>query len=245
MKDLSWLQHNLIAHRGLYTKDQQIPENTIAAFQNALNHGYTIEIDVNLLKDGTVVSYHDPTLKRLFNEEIPLSELTFEDIQTYRFSGGEGIPSLDEVLQFVNGKVPLLIELKPFGDVKTLCHQVMKVLQNYTGSYALFSFHPRVVYCLKKHYPHVIRGQIAETYKTNKRLNFIVKWLLRTMVFNLFTKPDFISYWIHDLPLKRLDKLKAKGMTIISYAAQNQAEFSMVKKHYHNVVFEFFHPKIK
>jgi hypothetical protein len=71
------------------------------------------------------------------------------------------------------------------------------------------------------------------------------KFLMKRMSFNILTKPDFISYGIYDMPNKYLDKLKKKGITIISYAARSQNDFDFVKTHYHNVVFEYFDPKKK
>ncbi len=245
-KDLTWLKEALIAHRGLHTEDGTIPENSLLAFQQALQMGYAIELDVNVLKDGTVVSFHDIHLKRLCGDDRMLSELTFSDIKSLKLlSSDERIPTLDDVLNMVDGRVPLLIELKPHGDVVKLCAHVMKSLQHYQGTYAIFSFHPRVVYWFKRHHPHVIRGQIAESFKSNPKMHPIAKWMMKHMIFNRFTQPDFISYGIHDLPNPILDRYKKKNMIIISYAARSQSEFDHVKSSYDNVVFEFFIPKQK
>lgn len=243
MKDLSWLKKDDIAHRGLYTKDQSIPENSIPAFENAIKSGYSIELDINVLKDGTVVSFHDHHLKRICNKEGLLSELTYQDIKDLKlFHTDYHIPKMKEVLDVVSGRVPLLIEIKPKGDVVFLCESLMKDLSQYQGKYAIFSFHPKVVYWFKKNHPEVIRGQIAEFFK-NEKMNRFSKYLLKTMFFNLFTKPDFISYGIDDMPNKYLDRLKKKHMTIISYAAKTQDELDLVRKMYHNAVFEHFIPK--
>jgi len=245
-KDLSWLKEAFIAHRGLHTQDGTVPENSLLAFKHAIDGGYAIEMDVNILKDGTVVSFHDINLKRLCGVDRGLSDLTLSDLSSYYLqSSQEKIPTLRDVLNFVNGRVPLLIELKPHGDVKALCQGVMKDLLNYHGTYAIFSFHPRVVYWFKRHYPDVIRGQIAEYFKDNKSMHPLGKWMMKKMIFNRWTKPDFISYGIRDLPNPILDKYKQKNMTIISYAARNQAEFDHVKTYYDNVVFEYFLPKQK
>jgi glycerophosphoryl diester phosphodiesterase len=246
MKDLSWIKDHLIAHRGLYREDQSIPENSLKAFQNALDHGYSIELDVNVLKDGTVLSFHDDHFQRLCNDSRLLSDVSYEAIRDLRYvNSDEHIPTLKEVLKLVNGKVPLLIELKPQGDVLLLCESFMKVMKDYQGVYAIFSFHPKVVHWFKKNHPYIIRGQISEYFKNNKELKSIYKYLMKSMFFNRFTKPDFISYSIHDMPNKYLDKLKKKGIVIISYAARSQEQFDFVKSHYDNTVFEFFLPKQK
>jgi len=246
MKDLSWIQSNLIAHRGLYTKDQSVPENSSIAYQKALDKKYSIELDLNVLKDGTVLAFHDHTLKRACNDERALKDINFDDVKDLTlFSSNEHIPTLENVIDLVQGKVPLLIELKPHGDVVFLCESMMKIMQNYSGKWAVFSFHPKVVLWFKKNYPEVIRGQISEYFKTDKNMNPISKYLMRSMFFNRFTKPDFISYGIYDMPNKYIDQAMKKGMTVISYAARTQEQFDFVKSRYHNTVFEFFEPKIK
>lgn len=245
-KDVSWLKEAKIAHRGLHTEDGSVPENSLLAFKRAMACNFAIELDVNILNDGVVVSFHDHDLRRLCGINRRLSEVRYDEIQSLRLlSSDEHIPTLDDVLKLVDGKVPLLIELKPHGDVLRLCQGVMKSLAQYQGTYAIFSFHPRVVYWFRKHAPHVIRGQIAEFFLNHPTMNVFGRWIMKHMVFNIFTKPDFISYGIHDLPNSILDRYKQKNMTIISYAARSQAEFDHVKSHYDNVVFEFFIPNQK
>lgn len=246
MKNLTWLKESYIAHRGLHSKDGSIPENSLLAYEKAIEKGYAIELDINVLKDGTVVAFHDYNLKRLCHDDRLLSDLTRDDLNNLRLlDSDQKIATLEEVLTFVANRVPLLIELKPHGNVVLLLQSTMKILERYSGSYAIFSFHPRVVYWLKRHFPHVIRGQIAESFQDDKRMNRLFKSMMKNMVFNVLTKPDFISYGIRDLPNKKLDRMKQKGRTIISYAAKNQKEFDFVKKYYHNVVFEYFEPKRK
>ncbi len=244
MKDLSWIQNNLIAHRGLYTKDQSVPENSFASYKKALEKGYSIELDLNVLKDGTVLAFHDYHFKRLCKRPEELRDVTYDECKDFTlFDTMEKIPRFDEVLSLVNGKVPLLIELKPHGDVLLLCESFMKCIKDYQGQWAVFSFHPKVVSWFKKNQPEVIRGQISEYFKNDKNMSLITKYSMRTMFFNRFNKPDFVSYGIHDIPNKYLDRLMKKGTTIISYAARSQKAFDFVKRHYHNTVFEFFEPK--
>lgn len=244
MKDLSWLKTEYIAHRGLYTKDQEVPENSMLAFQLALEKGYAIELDVNLTKDQQVVCFHDYQLNRMCDQDIIIDQVDYKDIKDFTLKGSDQtIPLLSDVLNLVNGKKPLLIELKPHGNVDQLTYYVVDVLKDYQGPYALFSFHPMVVSILKRFYPDIIRGQIAESFKDNKNMRFFSKYMLKSMVFNRQSKPDFISYGINDLPNKYCDRAKKKGLVVISYAAQNQEAFDFVKTHYDNVVFEFFEPQ--
>ncbi|MBU1093488.1 MAG: glycerophosphodiester phosphodiesterase [Firmicutes bacterium] len=244
MKDLSWIQNNLIAHRGLHSKDQSIPENSFASFQKALDSGYSIELDLNVLKDGTILAFHDYHFKRLCDDPRELRDVTYDECKDLTLlNTPQKILKFDDVLKLVDGKVPLLIELKPHGDVIFLCESFMKIIKNYHGKWAVFSFHPKVVSWFKKNHPEVIRGQISEYFKKDKEMSFLTKFMMKRMLFNRLTKPDFVSYGIHDMPNKYLDRLMKKGITVISYAARSQAEFDFVKSHYHNTVFEFFEPK--
>jgi glycerophosphoryl diester phosphodiesterase len=244
MKDLSWLRENLIAHRGLHSQDLRVPENSLLAFKEALERGYSIELDINATKDGVVLAFHDFNLKRLCGVDLNLSDVTYEEIKHLKIhQTDEKITLLKEVLNLVDGKVPLLIEFKPHGDIQILCESFMKTIRDYTGKYAIFSFHPKVVGWFKKHHPEIIRGQIAEYFKENKGMGWFSRYLLKSMFFNRWTKPDFISYGIKDLPNKYVDRFYKKGMTVISYAAKTEQELNFVKSHYHNVVFEYFEPK--
>lgn len=63
MKTDSWLSKQYIAHRGLHNNN--FPENSLPSFENAIKHGFAIELDVHLLSDGTVAVFHDDSLKRM------------------------------------------------------------------------------------------------------------------------------------------------------------------------------------
>ena len=243
MKDLSWLKDHLIAHRGLHTKDGLIPENSFKAFSQALKHGYSIECDLNILNDGTVVVFHDHHMMRLCGKDLYLNEVSYADIKSITYlNTKETILTFKDLLALVDGKVPLLIELKPFGNMLALCQNVMSLLKTYQGVYAIFSFHPKIVGWFKKNHPSVIRGQISSYFKDEK-LGVFNKYLAKRMVFNRFTKPDFISYDITNLPNKYADYYAKKGLVVLSFAARNQAEFNRIKARYDNVVFEYFNPK--
>lgn len=246
MKDLAWLKNDLIAHRGLHQKDFSVVENSLTAFQKAIEHHFSIECDLNVLKDGTVVVFHDKDFKRLCGLDQKLCDVTYDDIKDLKLKDtNDHILTLKELLDFVDGKVNLLIELKPFGDKNLLCQNFYETIKDYKGTYAVFSFHPHIVSWFKKHHPQIIRGQITEFFKSDEKMKPYMKYLMKTLFFNHFSKPDFISYGIHDLPNKWADKAKKKELTVISYAARTQKELDDVRSRYDNVVFEFFIPKQK
>ncbi|QWB99889.1 glycerophosphodiester phosphodiesterase [Mycoplasmatota bacterium] len=246
MKDLTWIKENYIAHRGFHSLDKSIPENTLLAFKKAMDYDYSIELDINVTKDGKVVVFHDINLKKLCKVDVNLSEVTYDEIKDFHIlNTNEKIPLLSDVLELVKGRVPLLIELKPKGDNKLLCESFVKTMSNYDGEYAIHSFSPGIVYWFKKNQPDIIRGQITEYFNDDHKMNFMIKQLMKRMSFNYFTKPDFINYGIKDLPNKYASKIHKKGICVISYTARNNLEYHLVKKHYDNAVFEFFRPEIE
>ena len=184
------------AHRG-YHREPDAPENSMAAFRRALEHGFGAELDVHLLRDGHLAVLHDSSLKRMCRVKGQIEDLTLPELGKYKLGNSdETIPSFGQVLDLFAGKVPLIIELKPTRDnAAALTEAVCEVLENYDGAFCIESFHPEVLLWLRKHYPDIIRGQLAMDYmKTRKDLTLpeavIGTWLLTSFL----TKPDFIAY---------------------------------------------------
>ena len=99
------------AHRGLHNQDA--PENTLAAFIAAVDAGYGMELDVQLTADGKLVVFHDNTLERLCGVAQDIRDTEWEALKEYRILGSDqGIPLFTDVLKTVDGRTPLLIEVK-------------------------------------------------------------------------------------------------------------------------------------
>lgn len=186
------------AHRGLHGPG--VPENSMMAFRRAVEKDLGIELDVHLLADGTLAVFHDNTLLRTTGAEGKVEEQTAETLQHYRLEGTqEQIPLFSQVLELVDGKVPLVIELKSVNNPKPLTDRVMEVLQAYSGPYCIESFDPRVVHHLRKKYPQVIRGQLSQNFFVGgKTLPWILRWLLTGHLLNFLILPDFIAYQYSD-----------------------------------------------
>ncbi|MBQ5791548.1 MAG: glycerophosphodiester phosphodiesterase, partial [Clostridia bacterium] len=120
------------AHRGLHGNG--VPENSLLAFGEAVKKGFGIELDVQLSADGVVMVFHDYTLIRMTGKEEKLKNLTAEELQALSLAGTEQtIPTFREVLELVDGKVPLLVELKGEDLNSALCPKVAELLQEYQG----------------------------------------------------------------------------------------------------------------
>lgn len=236
----SWLCNKFIAHRGLH--GDGVPENSLAAYQKAIDKGYAIEIDVRPLADGTIVSFHDDELDRLTKHKGLICEKTSEQIKDYVLNNSkEKIPTLQEVLDLVDGKVPLLVEIKNQGKVG-FEKNVYELLKAYKGEYAVQSFNPLSLGWFAKNAPEVKRGQLASFYKKDN-LGKIKKFLLKRMLLNNISKPHFVSYKVEDIPNKYVDKAKKKGLPILAWSVRSQTEFERVKGYVSNIIFEYFEPK--
>jgi glycerophosphoryl diester phosphodiesterase len=101
-----------IAHRGGIVAGY--PENTLAAFREAIAHGAeVIEIDLRGTKDGAVVVMHDDTVDRTTNGRGAVADLTLAQVRALDAGGGERVPTYEEVLQLVAGTgVKLLLDIK-------------------------------------------------------------------------------------------------------------------------------------
>ena len=152
-----FLKDNIIAHRGIYD-NKKVIENTIAAFKKAINKGYTIELDLHLTKDNKVIVFHDDKLDRLTNEKGILKDKTYEELKEIKLINGDTIPLFEDVLSLVDGKVPLLIELKDDRKDHELEKEVSKILDNYNGLFAIQSFRPSTIIHFRIFRNKFIRG---------------------------------------------------------------------------------------
>ena len=153
------------AHRGLHDNNHQIPENSLAAFQRAVDAGYGIELDVQLSADQIPVVFHDATLGRMCGIDRRVNELTFAELrQLSLVNTKEQIPSFQEALALVNGKVPLLVELKMEHLDFDIPRKADALLSEYSGDYCIESFHPAALYWYRKNRPQIFRGQLSTNF---------------------------------------------------------------------------------
>lgn len=187
------------AHRGFHSDAS--PENSLAAFKEARDLCYGIELDVQLSADGEIFVFHDRTTTRLCSVQKDLFSMTAEEIKQLRIlDTDEQIPTLDEVLNLIDGRVPLLIEIKFYAHSEKLCAALAEKLDTYIGSFAIQSFDPRILRYFKKHRPRFARGQlVSKPSKKQKpkssgdKKNPIVSFALNHMLLNFLSRPDFIS----------------------------------------------------
>lgn len=188
------------AHRGYHDKPH-IPENSMAAFRRAIEHGYGAELDVHLMKDGRLAVIHDASLKRTAGADVLVEDLTAEELKQYRLEGTqEQIPLLEEVLPLFQGKTPLIIELKAErGNHAQLAEATCTMLDRFRVNYCIESFDPRCIAWLRKNRPDIIRGQLSENFFRDRTdLSDTLKFLLTHNLANFLSRPDFIAYKFAD-----------------------------------------------
>ena len=185
------------AHRGLYSNTRGIPENSLPAFSAAVREGYGIELDVRLTADQVPVVHHDDTLERTCGDARRVDETYLKDIRSLKLFGTQcSVPTFDEVLELVNGQVPLIIELKTDSRKRKLAELVYERLQEYPGVYCIESFDPFAVQWFRRNAPDVTRGQLSfmDTLKGKSFREATKRILLGCLFVNSFSRPDFIAY---------------------------------------------------
>lgn len=195
-KDMNGFCRKHYAHRGLHNNKGDAPENSLKAFRLAVEAQYGIELDVQLTKDKIPVIFHDYTLERVCGVPKKVNELDYAELRKLNLCKSEEIiPTFDEVLEVVDGKVPLIIEHKiEFKDL-SLCPIVMERLSHYRGMYCIESFNPLCLMWYRKHYGKVIRGQLSTNLvKEHATKSTVLSFFLQNLLLNFLTKPDFIAF---------------------------------------------------
>lgn len=190
-------RHQRFAHRGLHDAENGIVENTLPAFDAACAHGYGMELDLQFTKDMQVVVFHDDTLARLVGDPRRVSACTLDELKAMRLLGFEDarIPTLREMLDTVNGRTPLLIELKTGKHNAKLCRALMEALADYRGEYIVESFNPLIVAWFRRHAPQVVRGQLVCPLRDYQpEANRVSAFFMAGLFLNCLTRPDFVAY---------------------------------------------------
>lgn len=236
----TWLCKKHIAHRGLF--DENAPENSLAAFQKAIDANYAIELDVRELQDGTIVVFHDETLGRMTGADGFISNYTYDDIKGLTLlKTNEHIPTFEEALALINGKTEILIEIKNTGKVG-FEKNVWKILSKYKGEYAIQSFNPYSVEWFKINAPHVKRGQLASFFKGVTSIGFWKKFALKRMLLNKkVSEPNFINYRVDDVPNRYVKKYK--DIPLLVWNVRSKEQYEKAKKYADNIVFDSFIPE--
>ena len=247
-RDISFLQGYDYAHRGLWNTNEpgaeNRPENSLAGFRAAVEKGYGIELDVHLTADGHLVVHHDDSLKRLTGVDIVIGRSTLAQIRGCHLPNGEPVPTFDEMLAVVDGRVPLVVEVKAEGNADALSQAVYQRMQRYDGPWCMESFDPWAVRWFRNNAPEVIRGQLAFNH-AGKGKTWKLWWRnigIASMLQNFWARPDFMALdhktekpWC--LPTLLLRWMKP---WYVAWTVRSQADMDALRSRYDLQIFEKF-----
>ncbi len=235
-----WFARRPIAHRGLH--DGSRPENTLPAFEAATRAGYAIELDVHITADGQVVVFHDETLDRLTTEHGPLAARSMQQLAGLKVGETDAtIPTLQETLDLVDRRVPVLVEIKNEDDPGPLEAAVAKLLAGYRGQVAVQSFNPMSVFWFRKHTPRLARGLLSSDYDGVELARY-KKFVLRRLLLAPLAAPAFIGYDIDCLPYWAPALVRRLGIPVLAWTVKTDDELRLARRVADNVIFEQIRP---
>ncbi|MCC6093561.1 MAG: glycerophosphodiester phosphodiesterase [Eubacterium sp.] len=232
------------AHRGLWDMKQKIPENSIPAFARAVEKGYAIELDVHLTRDGSLVVFHDDSLMRICHVHGTCESMDLAALQKLPLSHTDcHMPLLQDVLKLVNGRVPLLIELKLPSVHTEICSHVYEALKGYSGPYLIESFNPLGLRKYKKLDPDVMIGQLAGKYTARDHLHPLIALLSSSLLVNTLSRPDFVAYNFRtDDAFGLYLNHNLFKIPVFAWTVRTVEEFRRCRPCYDGIIFEKFLP---
>lgn len=217
--DIGWLTRWEYAHRGLHRSG--VPENSLQGARLAIAAGLGIECDIQRSHDDQPMVFHDWELDRLTDMAGKVADMPADQLQNLNYCDSDEHPAtLRQLLDVIDGRVPLLIEIKSRGgyDAELSCRIVVETLREYDGHYAVMSFDPRVARWFRRHAPAVPVGLVMredeEGFTQRPWQRRLAMWLAR---------PDFLAYHIAALPNPWVADLRTKGLPILTWTVNTPA----------------------
>ncbi len=211
-----FLNHSIIAHRGIYN-NITIYENTLESIMYASKNNLIVEIDIRTTLDNEIIVYHDEDASRLNNLKDTLNTITLNDLE---YISQFHIPTLSEVLTSINGHVPIIIEIKE--DNKIIRTKLIELLKKYNGSVAIQSFNIDIVKFFKK--KGFITGLLIGVKKNRKYIEQDLD-------------VDFLNIKYNTISKVEANMLKQKYY-LIGYTLDNRKEVETYIKTFNNLVID-------
>ena len=236
------------AHRALHGPGR--PENSREAVQAAVDAGFGIEIDVQASADCKAMVFHDYGLERLTGQQGTVQTKSARDLSKITLAGGDsGIPVLAEILEIVDGAVPLVIEVKDQDggmgpNVGALEAMIARDVQAYPGPVAVMSFNPHSVAAMADHAPGVPRGIVTCAFDAGAwpPLPFSKRRELSLIPDYDRVGACFISHDHGDLSSPAVAERKAQGTTVLCWTIKSQEEAAQAQQIADQITFEGFLP---
>jgi glycerophosphoryl diester phosphodiesterase len=243
-----WLTARPIAHRGLHDRARGIIENMPAAAQAAVAGNFSIECDIQLTADGEAMVHHDDTLGRLTEGSGALLGMTSGQLRAVKFKDtSERMMALGDLCALVDGRVPLVIEVKShFDGDRRLVTRMSEVLASYSGPVVGMSFDPDQVLALREKMPALSRGITAQrNYDDDywKKLTPQQRESMLHLGHAFRTRPHFMAYRVDDLPAPApWIARNIFGLPLLSWTVRAPEQRTRAARYADQMIFEGFLP---
>lgn len=243
---MEWLGAHPFAHRGLHGQTEGVAENSRSAFALAVEHGFGIELDVQLSRDGQAMVFHDRGMNRLTHKTGRLAQRTAAELGQIKLKNSDDvIETLADILHMVDGRAPVLVEIKtrPRESAGALEAAVADVLDAYDGPVAVMSFAPSSVAWFATFAPDITRGIVAMDFvKHNEGLSWAERQSLTHLKHWEATDPDFIAYNCNDLPQNAVAAIRRQGVPVFSWTVRSEDTRARIRPFVDQIIFEGFMP---
>ena len=248
MRAPDWLTARPVAHRGLHDAARGIIENMPAAAQAAISGNFGIECDIQLTADGEAMVHHDDELGRLTQGSGALLNKTAAELKAVKFKDtSERMMSLGDLCALINGRVPLVIEVKShFDGDRQLVRRMAQVLASYSGPAVGMSFDPDQVLALREAMPELPRGIVAQRNYDDGSWTKLTPAQRQGMLHlrHAFrTRPQFVAYWINELPAPApWIARNLFGLPLLTWTVRTPEQRDRAARHADQMIFEGFVP---
>lgn len=240
-----------IAHRGLHDVANGIIENSASAFANAIENGCAIECDINLSGDEIPMVIHDLSIDRVTGQRGMVSKISAGQLGRIKLKGSsrhDKILRFAQLLELVDGKVTLVIELKSQEDNRdeSLTREAVRIVKDYDGPLTFISYNPGILAMTKAFGFTGPTGIVVKRFvdeRSQKQFSASKRFILRHLLHYPKSCFDFINcnHKALDLPAIRL--FHALGMPLATWTLKSQIEAEAALKHCDQVVFEGYIPR--
>ena len=205
-----------IAHRGASGRGLA-PENTLAAFEKALNIGVDmLEIDVRVTGDGQLIVLHDPSLDRTTDRAGIVREMVLEEIRQADAGDGGRVPILREVFDLARHRAPILLEIKSDFIAELVVQAIAEA--EFSEQVVVQSFNPQTVERVKRLAPHLpaslLIGELPTT-PSRFRARRLVSQVLEIGA-------NTLSIWHATLTPPLIEEMRKRGIAVWAWTVDEE-----------------------
>lgn len=207
-----------IGHRGA---KGHAPENTLISFQKAMDLGVDgIELDVHLTSDEQLICLHDDTLDRTTSGTGLVSTFTLIELKAFRIDTLHEIPTLQEVLNLIDEKIFLNIELKGKNTAKPVSDLIEYYVSEKNWNYDHFivsSFDWNALQEIRSLNPNIAIGVLTQTD------------LALAIGFADFIKAKSVHPYFHLLTNENTELMQQKGFQVFPWTVNELEDLQKIK----------------